>query len=376
MVPAAALPVGTTVSVYPVVNPAPLQAMLPTNLSYVASLAVVWVTPTNTSPDTAVPITMTISDPSIIAGDHVYELTSSGLTDVGTATVDGSVTITFSSDPTFIVTKPHLIAQSPISITSLIGSAGNPLSLVTSGGRGTGTLSFTINDGTASDCAISGSSLTAQGAGTCVVTATKAADSTYVSASSAPTVITLALNAQSPISITSLIGSAGNPLSLVTSGGRGTGTLSFTINDGTASDCAISGSSLTAQGAGTCVVTATKAADSTYVSASSAPTVITLIKAVIAKPATAVPATIRVTFTFYSSALSNSTRTALLNLSRKLTRGDSLTLIGYADFDIPLATSRAIAVKKFLLGIAKVKIKIQIVTNLPIRKVEVITTTT
>jgi len=83
-----------------------------------------------------------------------------------------------------------------------------------------------------------------------------------------------------------------------------------------------------------------------------------------------------VTFTFYSSALSNSTRTALLNLSRKLTRGDSLTLIGYADFDIPLATSRAIAVKKFLLGIAKVKIKIQIVTNLPIRKVEVITTTT
>jgi hypothetical protein len=208
------------------------------------------------------------------------------------------------------------------------------------------------------------------------VTATKAADSTYVGASSAPTVITLALNAQSPISITSLIGSAGNPLSLVTSGGRGTGTLSFTTTDGTASDCAISGSSLTAQGAGTCVVTATKAADSTYVSASSAPTVITLIKAVIAKPTTAVPATIRVTFTFYSSALSNSTRTALLNLSRKLTRGDSLTLIGYADFDIPLATSRAIAVKKFLLGIAKVKIKIQIVTNLPIRKVEVITTTT
>jgi outer membrane protein OmpA-like peptidoglycan-associated protein len=83
-----------------------------------------------------------------------------------------------------------------------------------------------------------------------------------------------------------------------------------------------------------------------------------------------------VVFAFYSSALSNSTRSALIDLSRKLARGASVTIVGYADFDIPLATSRANAVKKFLQGLVPVKVKIEIVTNLPIRKVKVINTAT
>lgn len=47
---------------------------------------------------------MTISDPTIKAGDTVYEITSSGLKAVGTASADGSVTITFTNDPVFVVT--------------------------------------------------------------------------------------------------------------------------------------------------------------------------------------------------------------------------------------------------------------------------------
>jgi len=94
-VPAGALPSGTTVSVYPVTNTAPLVAAVPTGSSYVLSFAVTWASPDGTSPVATAPITMTINDPSIVAGDTIYELTSAGLVAVGTATTNGTVTITF-----------------------------------------------------------------------------------------------------------------------------------------------------------------------------------------------------------------------------------------------------------------------------------------
>ena len=109
-VPAAALPSGTTVSVYPVTNPAPLTADVPAGQSYVTSVAVSWQAPNGTSPAATAPITVTITDPSIVAGDTIYEVTSTGLKAVGTATVNGSVTITFSNDPVFLVTTSPTVA--------------------------------------------------------------------------------------------------------------------------------------------------------------------------------------------------------------------------------------------------------------------------
>ncbi|MHB1209392.1 MAG: hypothetical protein ACYC1I_06750 [Acidimicrobiales bacterium] len=47
---------------------------------------------------------MTISDPSIKAGDTIYVLTATGLKAVGTATKDGSASVTFTADPVFVVT--------------------------------------------------------------------------------------------------------------------------------------------------------------------------------------------------------------------------------------------------------------------------------
>ena len=106
-VPAAVLPSGTTVSVYPVTNPAPLTADVPAGQSYVTSVAVSWQALDGSSPTATAPITLTITDHSIVAGDTIYEVTSTGLTAVGTAAVNGSVTITFSNDPVFLVTAPH-----------------------------------------------------------------------------------------------------------------------------------------------------------------------------------------------------------------------------------------------------------------------------
>jgi hypothetical protein len=106
-VPAGALPAGTVVSVYPVVNSAALTTALNSNgqagQAFVLSFAVVWQTPNGTSPKASVPITMTVSDPGIRPGDTIYALTSRSLVAVGYSSQVGIATITFSTDPLFVV---------------------------------------------------------------------------------------------------------------------------------------------------------------------------------------------------------------------------------------------------------------------------------
>jgi hypothetical protein len=288
-IPAGALPAGTTVSAYPITNTAPLVADVPPGQSYVVALAITWQAPDGTSPAALLPITLTITDPAIKAGDVIYEVNAAGvLTNVGTATADGSVTITFFNDPTFLVTAPQLVAQSALSITSLSGTVGTALTLVTSGGSGTGAISFSVTNGTASGCALSGDSLSATSAGTCVVTAAKAADATHLGVSS------------------------------------GASNVSF-------------------------------------------------VKAVQANPASAFRPVIG-TFGFQASALTNATKNALINLSRKLKRGASVTITGYALKDVPLAHARATAAQVYLVHLVRVHVTIKVVTNQPIRKVKVVVT--
>ena len=131
-VPQCALPSGTTVSAYQVINTVPLVAQVPAGSSYVLSFAVTWEAPNGTSPTATAPITMTITDPNIKAGDIIYELTSTGLAAVGTATANGTVTITFSSDPIFLVSHTTPVAQASLRITTLSGTLGTALTLVTS----------------------------------------------------------------------------------------------------------------------------------------------------------------------------------------------------------------------------------------------------
>ena len=79
--------------------------------------------------------------------------------------------------------------QVPIVVTSVNGAAGTPLPLTATGGSGTGALTFSLGGGTAG-CTLSGATLSATSAGTCTVTATKAADANFAAASSAPTTVT------------------------------------------------------------------------------------------------------------------------------------------------------------------------------------------
>ena len=66
-------------------------------------------------------------------------------------------------------------------------SADGTLTLTSAGGAGSGAVTFSVTNGTASGCAIVAGVLSATSAGTCLVTATKAASGDYLSATSSVT---------------------------------------------------------------------------------------------------------------------------------------------------------------------------------------------
>lgn len=169
--------------------------------------------------------------------------------------------------------------QEPLVLTSTTGTFGEALPLTTSGGSGSGAVTFTVVDGTADWCEVSEDppyALRVVTAGTCEVTATKAADSRYEETSATATV-TFPRAAQDPLVVTSTQGTYGAPLTLETSGGSGSGAVSYAVANGTASGCAVDGSSLKASTAGTCLVTATKAGSSVFEPVSSASTTVTFV---------------------------------------------------------------------------------------------------
>ena len=231
-VPTDALPCPTMVSVYPIINTATLVAQIPTDQSYVVSLAVSWRTQGGSIPTATSPLTMTITDPNIVAGDTIYEVTAAGLKVVGTAAKNGTATVTFSSDPTFVIAHTNLVAQAALNLTSVTGTLAKPLILTTSGGSGSGAVSYTVTNGTATGCVISGSSLDATSAGTCLVMATKAADTTYSAVSSLATTVTFravlrAIRMTSPVwtgrsVVTNILGAGFYGQPRVTSNVRGT----------------------------------------------------------------------------------------------------------------------------------------------------------
>ena len=160
-----------------------------------------------------------------------------------------------------------------ISIASLgTSSKTNPysqvLSMSTSGSLGSGAITYAISaGGTASGCSLSNSTasatLTASSSGTCLITATIASDANYASATSSPATFTFNGSSQAALSIAQTSAVYGTPFTLSTSGGSGSGSVSYAYSAGTTT-CSLSGSTLTANGIGTCLVTATKASDANY----------------------------------------------------------------------------------------------------------------
>ena len=81
--------------------------------------------------------------------------------------------------------------QPTLVVSSTTGYFKTPLKLTTTGGAGTGAVTYTVVSGTAKGCAIVNGNLTTTSQGTCLVTATKAASGTYALATSAATTVTI-----------------------------------------------------------------------------------------------------------------------------------------------------------------------------------------
>jgi len=177
--------------------------------------------------------------------------------------------------PFYVTSQPALTGQAPLTLTSTNGVYGQALTLTTTGGSGAGAISYAVTDGTASGCTVYIFALTSTSTGTCIVTATKAADATYDAVTSPPTPVTFGQANQVPLTVTSTSGVSGNALTLTFGGGSGTGAVSFAITDGTAAGCTIYILAITSTGPGTCIVTVTKAGDANYDASSSAPTTVT-----------------------------------------------------------------------------------------------------
>ena len=211
-------------------------------------------------------------------------VSATGLTVVvPTGAVTGPLIIT---TPGGTVLTSSLTVNSPpvnqatlrIANTVATGTVGTPIVLTTSGGSGTGAVSYSV---TGTNCSIANTNqLNATSATTCTVTATKAASAGFLVATSATKAFTFAAApvAQSPlvISNTPLSNPKGTVVGLTTTGGTGTGAVTFAV---TGAGCTYSAgaktltvSARTSVGTAVqCVVTATKAASTGYLAISSSP---------------------------------------------------------------------------------------------------------
>jgi hypothetical protein len=150
--------------------------------------------------------------------------------------------------------------------SSIVFEAPSPMSV--SGGSGTGTVRYVVQDG-AYACRIEGDQITGLIAGRqCVVRAEKVGDENFESTISNSVPVTvlkasqglLAFTPKSPIVF-------GEEIALTASGGAGDGAITFTLLGGGAF-CELAGNTLTAIAAdGACTIRATKAGDNNYAEA-------------------------------------------------------------------------------------------------------------
>ncbi len=201
---------------------------------------------------------------------------NSGLVTMTSGTGTCSVTATKAADTNYNSTTSAAatVNAALANQTALTANVSSPATyntqqtLTTTGGSGTGAVTYSVGASTA--CSVSGATLSiTSGTGTCSVTATKAADANYDSATSTAATVTVQPADQAALTVNvSSPATYNTQQTLTTTGGSGTGAVTYSVGASTA--CSVSGATLSiTSGTGTCSVTATKAADTNYNSATS-----------------------------------------------------------------------------------------------------------
>ncbi len=254
---------------------------------------------------------LTITDPGIMTyGGGSATLTTTGGSGTGAVTYDdgsstgctvttgGVLTVTNASGTCNIVATKAADAtynaRSSASLAVTLAKANqaaitftdpgpvayqDTVTLTASGGSGTGAFSYDATGSTGCTIASVNELTVTDNTGTCDVVATKAADNNYNAASSASTAVSMTVATQTTLVVDDPGSLAfGSTTTLTTSGGSGTGAVTFDIGGSTG--CSLSGDDLTiTDNTGSCAVTATKAADANYMVATSASQTITMVKA-------------------------------------------------------------------------------------------------
>ena len=110
-----ALPAGTVIDAYLLANTSRAAGLITDSSNLLLSLVVAWKATDGTVPSTASgnPISVTITNSAIKAGAKIYSLIGNTVTLLGTASVDGSASATFSDDPEIVIANPAVVASPP-----------------------------------------------------------------------------------------------------------------------------------------------------------------------------------------------------------------------------------------------------------------------
>ena len=225
----------------------------------------------STSPSTFAPattytatITLTATAGYSLTGVSANFFTVSGATSVTHAADSGVISAVFPATAK--------LAQTTLSITSLTASSkafpySQALSISTSGGLGTGATTFTIaTGGSATGCALSDSTatatVTATTIGTCLIQASKAADSTYDTTTSTAATFTFTKATQSITFATPSAMTVGGSTQTVDP--TVSSSLTVTLTSTTTGICTVAGFVITAVTPGTCSITASQAGNANY----------------------------------------------------------------------------------------------------------------
>ncbi len=185
-----------------------------------------------------------------------------------TAVLSPTASSTYSGSTSSALNKTVAVAaQASLVLSSTSGTYGTDLILTATGGSGGGALSYVVTSTGTAGCSIAnGNVLSATTPGTCTVTATRAASTNYLVESSTATTVTIGRRTQAALNVSTVTGDIFTGIIVSSSGGSGTGAVTYGVTIGTA-NCALTSGVVTARTVGTCLLTVTKAADTYYLSA-------------------------------------------------------------------------------------------------------------
>jgi len=180
-----------------------------------------------------------------------------------------------------IVKVGALIGQA-ISFTSSPPSpaiAGGTYAVTARGGGSGNRVTFSISPASGSVCSISGSTVTFKNPGTCVIDANQAGGAGYQAAPQAQQTVKVTASVTQAISFTSSPPSpaiAGGTYTVTARGGGSGSPVTFSIDPASGSVCSISGSTVTFDNPGTCVIDANQAGGAGYQAAPQAQQTVTV----------------------------------------------------------------------------------------------------